>query len=353
MAWIRRDLAASTAQVKILAFHHPLYNVRDPPTYYLDESEAEELLNITQTYGVDVVLTGHLHNDRVDYINGTRWILTTANGGSVWLLPTDPGHHRNGFRILEFQNYELVAWNWTLSQTWSQPWNEVALSRGPSFFHTVDLGVCLTIANHLNYSLPGQVVDVLVKPLVSPNFYRVVGATVLETVNASTAWFARLLVNLAADTSTTVRIFTNNPQAPAIVAVEYAATSLVNTVGFIYANVTNPASGILMVQLNCSLNGASFSAIPMDLVGPNRYRYYEFFMVAGLLRFQVIAWDYSGLKTSTELYSMTLTYSTTTTTTSPPIPGFPLAAIVLGLGLILVPTIIFRRRRPRCSSKTC
>jgi hypothetical protein len=33
------------------------------------------------------------------------------------------------------------------------------------------------------------------------------------------------------------------------------------------------------------------------------------------------------------------------TFTLPPIPGFPLAAIALGLGLVLVPTIIFRRRR--------
>jgi hypothetical protein len=31
--------------------------------------------------------------------------------------------------------------------------------------------------------------------------------------------------------------------------------------------------------------------------------------------------------------------------TLPPIPGFPLAAIALGLGLVLVPTVIFRRRR--------
>jgi hypothetical protein len=42
-------------------------------------------------------------------------------------------------------------------------------------------------------------------------------------------------------------------------------------------------------------------------------------------------------------YTWGLTVETVTTT--PIIPGFPLAAIALGLGLILVPTIIFRRRR--------
>jgi hypothetical protein len=36
---------------------------------------------------------------------------------------------------------------------------------------------------------------------------------------------------------------------------------------------------------------------------------------------------------------------TVETVSIPPIPGFPLAAIALGLGLVLVPTIIFRRRR--------
>lgn len=352
MEWIRRDMAASTAQTKILAFHHPLYYVEDPPTYFLAEYEAKELLNITQTYGVDVVLTGHLHNDRVDYVNGTRWVMTTANGGSVWLLPTDPGHHRNGFRILGFENYALVTWNWTLSLPWSQPWDELALSRGPSYFHTVDLGVNLGIANHLNYSLPGQIVDVLVKPLVSPAFYRVSGATVLETVNATTSWFARLLVDLAPDASTAVRVFTSNPQAPVVEAVEYAATSLVNAVAFIYANVSNPTSGVVLVQLNYSLNTASFSTTSMEQVGANRYRYYRYFDVAGTFRFQVIAWDYSGLKTASAFYSITLTYSTTTTTTPPPMPWLlVIAGAVVGTVTILVVFVCLLRRRPRSSSK--
>jgi predicted phosphodiesterase len=346
LGWIRRDMAASTAQVKILAFHHPLYYVEDPPTYFLDVGEAKELLNITQTYHVDVVLNGHLHNDRVDFINGTRWIQTTSNGGSVWLLPTDPGHHRNGFRVLKFEGYQLVAWNWTLSQRWSQPWDEVALSRGPRYFHTVDMGLLLSITNHLNYSLPGQIVDVLLTPLAGPTVYRMTGATVLETVNASTAWFARLLVDLAADTSTTIRIFTSNPQAPVVEAVEYAATTLVNTVAFIYANVTNPASGVLSVEMNYSLNTPGYSTTSMELAGSNRYRYYRFFDVAGTFRFQIIAWDYSGLKTTTGFYDVTLTYPTTTSTTPPPMPWL---LVIAGAGvatvtLLLVLVYLFRRR---------
>ena len=352
MGWIRRDMAASTAQTKILAFHHPLYYVEDPPTYFLAEYEAKELLNITQTYGVDVVLTGHLHNDRVDYVNGTRWIMTTANGGSVWELPTDPGHHRNGFRILEFEDYGLVTWNWTLSQPWSQPWDEVAVSRGPSYFHTVDMGVSVGITNHLNYSLPGQIVDVLVKPLAGPTFYRVTGATVLETVNATTAWFARLLVDLTPDTQTVIQVFTSNPQAPVVEAVEYATSTLVNTVAFIYANVTNPASGVLLVQLNYSLNTASFSTTSMEQVGASRYRFYRFFDVAGTFRFQIIAWDYSGLKTTTGIYSITLASSTTTTTTPPPMPWLlVIAGTVVGAVVILVVLVYLFRRRPWSSAK--
>lgn len=352
LGWIRRDMAASTAQVKILAFHHPLYYVEDPPTYFLNVGEAKELLNITQTYHVDVVLNGHLHNDRVDYINGTRWIQTTSNGGSVWELPTDPGHHRNGFRILEFEDYELVAWNWTLSQRWSQPWDEVALSRGPSYFHTIDMGMCLGITNHLNYSLPSQIVDVLLKPLVGPTFYRVTGATVLETVNATTAWFARLLVDLVANTSTTIRVVTNNPQAPVIESVEYAATTFVNTVGYIYANVTNPASGVLSVVMNYSLNTPGFSTTSMDFVGANRYRYYRFFDVAGTFRFQIIAWDYSGLKTTTGFYDVTLTYPTTTTTTPPPMPWLlVIAGAVVATVIVLVVLVYLFRRRPWSSGK--
>jgi Icc protein len=349
LGWIRRDMAASTAQTKILAFHHPLYNVEDPPTFYLQESEALDLLNITQTYGVDVVLTGHLHNDRVDYINGTRWILTTANGGSVWLLPTDPGTHRNGFRILEFENYQLVAWNWTLAAPCSQPWDEVELSRGPNYFHTVDMGMDLGIINHLNYSLPGQIVDVLLTPLTSPAFYHVTGATVLEMVNSTDAWFARLLVDLPAETSTVIRVFTNTPQAPVVESVEYTPTSLVNTVAFIYANVTNPASGVLAVNLNYSLNGASYSTIQMDQVSPNRYRFYRFFDVAGSFTFQVLAWDYSGLKTASAFHTITLTYTTTTTSNLPPIP-WPLVAagVVVGVVAVLVVVVVFWWR-PRSS----
>jgi UDP-2,3-diacylglucosamine pyrophosphatase LpxH len=61
----------------MLCIHHPLYDFNEPPSYYLEQDEATALIDICEENNVDMVLTGHLHNDRVDRVNGTLWILPT------------------------------------------------------------------------------------------------------------------------------------------------------------------------------------------------------------------------------------------------------------------------------------
>ena len=54
-AWFEAALKTSTAKWKIVAFHHPAWPERNP-------KPAEDFLTLMETYGADLVLTGHHHN---------------------------------------------------------------------------------------------------------------------------------------------------------------------------------------------------------------------------------------------------------------------------------------------------
>lgn len=345
IGWIERDMAASTAQLKILGFHHPLYYV-EGDNFYLDEDEAIELIRICDTYDVDVVLTGHLHNDRVDWVNDTLWILTTACGGGVWTDPDDPGHHEWGFRVIEFENYVPVKWNWTVSECWSTPYNLVYGDRYPWNFHDVDVGGFGTLTNKQDEPLIGQIVDFLVKPLSGGTVYHAIGAPVVETINGTDAWLVRFLVDLAVDERKTFRLYPSNAQPPTLVGVEYPDSFVPGEIYYIYANWTNPISGIVSTRIEISLNDGPFLSYGMSLFSDGRYMYVLLRQEAASIRFRVSATDYSDQTTTSDVYSIPLAINGVT-----PPPINPLI-ILGGAGVVVVIVVVvaivfwYRRRSP-------
>ncbi|MFX1510519.1 MAG: metallophosphoesterase [Promethearchaeota archaeon] len=300
IGWIERDFAASNAKLKILGGHAPLMNPEDF-TYFLTEWERNELQRIFDTYNVSVFLNGHLHGDLVNVINDTYWIQTAPHGGS----PRDIGHDSRGLRALEFTDYELTSWSWT-NLNWSQPINALFLDRTPLALRNVDIGGYLAISNDLGYSISNQVVDFLVEPLSGPEVYLATGGTVLETVNGTDAWLIRFSVDVSNGENKIIRVYTSNAQAPTIEAVEYPSSAMIQTLVFIYANVTNPTSGIHFVSINISISGSSYSMLSMATAGTDRYRYYIHLTLPGVCRFAITAADYSGLSVTTSFYSFSV-----------------------------------------------
>lgn len=67
--WLRKDLAASTADCTLVYFHHPVRSVGK----YAGDTRLDALWNLVAAQGVDLVLAGHDHNYQ-------RWVPLDAAG---------------------------------------------------------------------------------------------------------------------------------------------------------------------------------------------------------------------------------------------------------------------------------
>ncbi len=303
LSWIERDLNASSAKTKILAGHAPLLEP-DQDVYFIPTSEALELQRIARENNLTVYLSGHLHNDRVDLINGTYFMLTTPIGGSTWT--TGPGHHENGLRRLIFENYSLTSWSWT-NWNWSQPYNLVQVQRDRTNFRTQTKGGYMTITNNLSSPLLGQIIDFIVDPLSGPEVYQVSGGSVQQTINGTTSWFIRVTVDIPIDGIVTIRVFPSNAQAPNIDQITHPNPGIVGAVTQIVVEASNPISGVQAVYLNLSLNSGPYSMARMTWISGETFRYVRFYSVRTTLDFTVNATDFSGFSTNSSLRSFVVT----------------------------------------------
>ncbi|MFW9831543.1 MAG: metallophosphoesterase [Candidatus Thorarchaeota archaeon] len=304
IGWVERDFAASDAKLKIMAGHAPLMNP-EFFTYWLVQWEREELQRIFDTYNVSVYLSGHFHGDLVNIINDTYWIQTAPCGGNPRMY--DPyGHKTRGLRALNFTNYALTSWSW-MDLNWSQSIDALYLSRDPLRLIDADIGGYLSITNTLGYTARNLMVDILVEPLTGPEVYRASGATVLETVNGTNTWLIRFSLDIPNGETGVIRVYTSNAQAPVITAVEYPPSAPLQTLVFIYANVSNPYSGIHFVSINLSIAGNPYFQPVMSQAGFERYRYYLPVTLPGVYNFAITAFDYAGYNITTSFYSFTVT----------------------------------------------
>ncbi len=103
--WLEQDLAKSTADWKVLYFHHPLYNGNPgnpgPNKDYLGPLMAK--------YGVDLVLSGHEHNyQRSKPINENGTIEVITGGGGQSLHPFRRGMPEySAYRDVDFGHVEV------------------------------------------------------------------------------------------------------------------------------------------------------------------------------------------------------------------------------------------------------
>ncbi len=302
--WIERDLSQNEAETKILCIHHPLYNLNNPPNYYLDDDEAFELIDICDKHDVDMVLTGHLHNDRVDRVNGTLWILTTAIGAPVSKIAAEPDHLSHGFRVIDFEDHKPVSWNWTLQKDWSQPWDMVSLKRTPRLFRDIDTGGYIQISNNLNYSLEGQMVEIMVQIPSENQRYLTSGGTPVETINGTDAYLVRFRVDLAPGDNVTLRVFPDDAQQPQLVDIVYPQETKIGETYTIFAEWTNPTSGVSECYLNLAIDGESLGYLEMIECGRYRFRYTLKHDTPGRVTFQIIARDYAGIETTSDVYTL-------------------------------------------------
>ncbi len=98
LKWLTSDLAANTKQWLIAYWHHPPYTKgsHDSDAEYVEIAMREHVLPILESYGVDLVLSGHSHSyERSFLINGHYGFSSTfsgqhkKNGGSG--RPTESG----------------------------------------------------------------------------------------------------------------------------------------------------------------------------------------------------------------------------------------------------------------------
>jgi len=348
--WIERDLSQSEAKTKILCIHHSLYDHNEPPNYYLEEDEASALIDICEENDVDMVLSGHLHNDRVDRVNGTLWVLTTAIGAPISTIPSEPDHLAHGFRVIEFKSYEPFLWNWTSEKDWSQPWDGVELKRVPKFYRELDVGGFIELSNKMNYSLENQVLDVLVQPPSEGQEYLVsVGHSVAQA-SSSDAYRFRFEFDLPAGGNETLRVYPDNAQQPELVNVSYPEEVDVGEQYSVSAEWSNPVSGVVEGYLNYSLENGTTGYLDMTGCGEDRFCCTLEHDIPGDVEFQVIAKDYAGNEALSEFY--TLACKPVEPTTGP--QGFDLLQIGLVVGgviaVVIVVVYIVRNRRSMPSS---
>ncbi|MGV9169611.1 MAG: metallophosphoesterase family protein [Promethearchaeia archaeon] len=305
--WIERDLSQSDAQTKILCIHHPLYDLNEPPNYYLDKNEALTLVDICEENDVDMVLTGHLHNDRVDRVNGTLWVLTTAIGATVSSIPSEPDHLAHGFRVIEFKDYKPFSWNWTPQKDWSRPWDGLTMKRTPTLFRQPDVGGYVELWNGMNYSLENQVVDILVQPPLEDQDYLVSGDALVGRIPGSDAYLLRFELDLPPNGDETLRVYPDNAQAPVLNNVTYPEEVSVGEAYSIIAELLNPISGIVETYLNISCDGKSLGLVKMSTCGESRFCTQLKHDEAGDIEFQIISRDYAGNELVSEVYIFSCT----------------------------------------------
>lgn len=81
--WLRHDLGETTQPWKIVVCHHPPYNAG---SHGSDERVQKKLVPIFETYGVDLLLSGHQHNYQRSKPLRDGGVTTVEEGGIVYVV---------------------------------------------------------------------------------------------------------------------------------------------------------------------------------------------------------------------------------------------------------------------------
>ena len=84
--WLESQLEKCNSSIKIVLMHHPAVNVRDTNGKMWDviASNREAFITLCEQSGVDVVLTGHTHDERIFDGNETFYSINTSLNCSLY-----------------------------------------------------------------------------------------------------------------------------------------------------------------------------------------------------------------------------------------------------------------------------
>jgi len=106
--WIEDDLASSSTELTFMFMHHnPLWETKGDSLFRKSYKNRENLLELIDQYGVDMVLAGHVHFDNVTIINETIYLTTTtpsssySGNDSYW-----------GYRLVKIEDGEIASFNY-------------------------------------------------------------------------------------------------------------------------------------------------------------------------------------------------------------------------------------------------
>ena len=108
--WVEDDLKNNrNATLTFMFLHHnPIWETKDDSVFKFrsEYHNRKKLLSLIDKYGVDMVLSGHVHYDNVTIINGTIYITTTT---------TASDHGKNaywGYRLINIKNGAIFSYNY-------------------------------------------------------------------------------------------------------------------------------------------------------------------------------------------------------------------------------------------------
>ena len=330
--WLDNELSKSDRIFKVVFFHYPPLN----ETGYPDLEEAGvELIQVLNKHNVTLVLSGHIHKDFVWIINGTHYVTTTTLGSSY------PEGFYHGYRIIKYENGTLISYGYNGNNNRSIPFEKFSIDWIPNVL-IPDLGALISIKNQLNLEISNATIQIRLKKLEDRN-YIFENATLIELREARTEDFfvAYLTRKIKVNDSFTIRVYPENPQSPQILSVGIPET--VKRLHAFTVNVTveNDASGVSIVEIHYKIGDSPYTTSRMEKSDENVYKFtFEGYEGGTNITFFIVAYDYSGLKTTSNIYSIIVALEE-----QPPprlisiqtiIIGIIGAAIVVGVIMVLI-----------------
>lgn len=145
--WIETDFASHQNQSLFVFLHHnPLWETLNESFTGLSYLNRKELQILAKTYGVEMVLAGHIHQDSVQVVNETVYLTTTTPGSET---RNEDGYW--GFRMIDIKNGKVVSYNY------KEPKYSIPTYHLNCTIEYQDTFATATIDNNLDLNITAQV----------------------------------------------------------------------------------------------------------------------------------------------------------------------------------------------------
>jgi 3',5'-cyclic AMP phosphodiesterase CpdA len=147
--WIESDLQQINAERSFMFIHHnPLWNTNKNSLMLKDYYNRENLLNLIDSYDIDMVLAGHVHWDSVNITNDTVFISTTTPQSE-----TDAEDGYWGYRLISIENGDIASYNYK-EPKYSIPSYRINITQDNSNSAMISNDLDMDINAHVEFVLP-------------------------------------------------------------------------------------------------------------------------------------------------------------------------------------------------------